>query len=162
MKIGLISDSHDHMDHLHQAARLFRERGVERVFHAGDFVSPPSILCLEGLTLYGVYGNNDGERLGLSKAFEKTGGLLADEVLEMDLLPMGRMAVYHGTVSAILNALIRSQTYDLVVAGHTHRVTDRMDGRTRLLNPGTAHGFNQQATVMVYDTTTTLAELISL
>ncbi|MEO5363238.1 MAG: YfcE family phosphodiesterase [Magnetococcus sp. DMHC-8] len=161
MKLGLIADSHDHVDHLRQAARHFRERGVEQVFHAGDFVSPPSVLCLEGLTVHGVYGNNDGERAGLAKMFAKTGGTLADEVLEMTM-PMGRIAVYHGTVSAILHALIRSQEYDLVVTGHTHRVTDRLDGRTRVLNPGTAHGFNQEATVMAYDTATAHVELIPL
>ncbi len=161
MKIGLIADSHDHIDHLQKAAEAFRERGVERVIHAGDFVSPPSLLGLKGLNVYAVYGNNDGERSGLTKMFATMGGELADEVLEMDL-PTGRIAVYHGTVMAVLNALIRSQTYDLVVTGHTHRVTDRLEGKTRVLNPGTAHGFNQNATVMVYDTATENVEVISL
>lgn len=161
MKIGLISDSHDHVDNLHKAAQAFRERGVERIIHAGDFVSPPALLPLEGFQISAVCGNNDGERSGLTKTVTKLGGELANEVLEMEL-PMGRIAVYHGTVMAVLNALIRSQTYDLVVTGHTHRVTDRVEGKTRVLNPGTAHGFNQGATVMVYDTTTAQAEVISL
>ena len=161
MKIGLISDSHDHLDNIRKAAHLFRERGVERVIHTGDFVSPPSIRCLEGFSLYAVHGNNDGERLGLAKVFEKVGGELADEVLIMDI-PEGRLAAYHGTVSVILTALIRSQDYEVVVSGHTHRVEDRQEGKTRVLNPGSAHGFGQEATVMVYDTATGLAELIAL
>lgn len=161
MKIGIISDSHDHLGHVRKAAQLFRERGVERVIHAGDFISPPSILCLEGLAVYSVYGNNDGERLGLRKVFEKIGGQLAEEVLEMDV-PEGKIAVYHGTVPSVLRALIRSQDYCVVVCGHTHHVVDQLEGKTRVLNPGTAHGFGKEATIMVYDTTTAQAERILL
>ncbi|MBF0399187.1 MAG: metallophosphoesterase [Magnetococcales bacterium] len=161
MKIGLISDSHDHVEHLQKALALFQERGVERIVHAGDIVSPAALLSLQGLPVHGVYGNNDGERNGLAKISACIGGELADEVLEMEI-PAGRVAVYHGTVVAVLNALVRSQTYDLVITGHTHRVTDRWEGKTRVLNPGSAHGFNQGATVMVYDTITAQAEVVSL
>lgn len=161
MKIGLISDSHDHLDNVRKAAHIFRERHVERVIHAGDFISPPSILCLEGLAVHGVYGNNDGERLGLVKMFKKIDGQLAEEVLEMDT-PEGQIAVYHGTVPAVLNALIHSQNYSVVVCGHTHHTVDRLEGKTRVLNPGTAHGFGKEATVMLYDTATAQAEIIPL
>lgn len=161
MKIGMISDSHDHLDNTRKAGLLFQERGVERVIHAGDFVSPPSLLCLEGLKVYGVYGNNDGERAGLARMFEKIGGELTGEILEMEIQE-GRIAAYHGTVPAILDALIRSQTYDLVLTGHTHRVMDRTEGKTRVLNPGTAHGFGGEATLMVYDTATAQVERIVL
>ena len=161
MKIGLISDSHDQMDHIRKAAQIFREQGVERVIHVGDFVCPLAIICLEGLDVYAVYGNNDGERVGLLNMFEKIGGHLVGEVLEMDT-PEGQIAAYHGTVPSLLNALIHSQKYCVVVSGHTHKVMDRWEGKTRVLNPGTAHGFGDKATVMVYDTATTQVELILL
>ncbi|WP_193771462.1 metallophosphoesterase family protein [Candidatus Magnetaquicoccus inordinatus] len=161
MKLGLISDSHDHIVHIAQAARIFREKGVDRVLHAGDIVSPPALRILEGLTLYAVCGNNDGEQIGLLKTVEKMGGTLATELLEMEL-PNGRAAVYHGTVPALLEALICSQTYDLVVYGHTHKIVDRQEGKTRVLNPGTAHGFGNTATIMIYDTHSTKTELITL
>lgn len=161
MKLGLISDSHDHLDNIRKAARLFRERGVDRVIHIGDFISPPAIHCLEGLMVYAVYGNNDGERAGLKNMVGKIGGQLADEILEM-AIPGGQLAAYHGTVPAILMALIRSQVYTVVVSGHTHRLEDRWEGPTRVLNPGTAHGFGKEATVMLYDTTTSQTEPLSL
>ncbi|MEO5340238.1 MAG: YfcE family phosphodiesterase [Magnetococcus sp. MYC-9] len=161
MKMGIVSDSHDHMDNLHRVAMAFRQRGVAMVLHAGDCVSPPSVHCLAEWKLYGVCGNNDGERVGLTRAFAETGGQLAHEVLEMDV-PTGKLAVYHGDVVAILNALIRCQTYSLVVTGHTHRFMDRWEGKTRILNPGTAHGFRADASVMVYDTQTAQVERITL
>ncbi|MBF0097237.1 MAG: YfcE family phosphodiesterase [Magnetococcales bacterium] len=162
MKLGLISDSHDHIVHIARAAQIFREKNVDGVVHAGDIVSPAALRVLEGLTLYVVCGNNDGERMGLLKTVEKLGGKLASDLLEMDLPKAGRAAVYHGTVPAMLEALLRSQIYDLVISGHTHKIVDRQVGKTRVLNPGTAHGFGKKATIMVYDTLTAQAELISL
>ncbi|MBF0184980.1 MAG: metallophosphoesterase [Magnetococcales bacterium] len=162
MRLGLISDSHDHITHIEQAARIFRARGVDWVVHAGDIVSPPALRCLEGLTLFVVYGNNDGERIGLLKAAEKLGATLKGDLLELDLPDEKRAVVYHGTEPALLQALSCSQTYDLVIYGHTHRAEDRQEGRTRILNPGTAHGFGKTATIMIYDTLTSQSELITL
>ena len=42
MKIGIISDSHDHVDNIRRAVSVFREASVELVIHAGDIVSPPA------------------------------------------------------------------------------------------------------------------------
>jgi len=41
MKIGLISDSHDHIDNIRKSVEVLKDRGVSLVIHAGDFVSPP-------------------------------------------------------------------------------------------------------------------------
>ena len=161
MILGLISDSHDHIENLDKAAQIFLQRGVDRVIHAGDFVSPPALRCLQALPVYAVHGNNDGEQAGLRNIAGKMGATLEEEVLEMEI-PGGRLCAYHGTVPAILTALIRSQEYTVVVTGHNHKVVDRMEGKTRVLNPGTAHGFGKEATIMVYDSVTGTVEILSL
>lgn len=161
MKIGLISDTHDHLDHIRQATQLFRDRGVDCVIHAGDIVSPPALLAMEGVMVNAVFGNNDGETVGLMKACAKSGGRLEGDFLQLET-PDGPIAVYHGTVPALRDGLIRDGRYRAVVSGHTHTPVDRLEGSTRVLNPGTAHGFGQQATVMIYDTAQDKAELISL
>lgn len=161
MKIGILSDSHDHLDNIHKAAQLFRERGVDQVLHAGDIISPPMVLALEGLKVQAVCGNNDGEVRGLTATFAKIGGKLEEDVLEVDT-PEGKIAVYHGTYRAILDALIHSGKYLAVISGHTHKPVNRKEGTTKILNPGTAHGFGKDATVMVYDTQTDQADIITL
>ncbi len=161
MKIGLISDSHDNLEQVRKAAELFRQRGVDQVLHAGDFISPPAIKAMAGLPLAAVLGNNDGEKLGLAKTFDTLGGRLEGECLVFDT-PEGTIALYHGVTPAILDGLVLSGQHLAVVSGHTHKVVDRREGKTRVLNPGTAHGFGGPATVMIYDTTADEVTLITL
>lgn len=163
MRIGLISDSHDHLDNMEKIVDLFALRGVSRILHAGDFVCPAMILAMRGFEVSAVFGNNDGERVGLRKAFEQIGGRIQGEFLELSAPGgQGLIALYHGTDSSFLASLIQSGNYRVVVSGHTHKPVNRMEGETLVLNPGSAHGFRQSATVMIYDDAMHAAELIEL
>ena len=161
MKLGLLSDTHDHMDHIRRAAAIFREQQVDLVIHAGDFCSPPAVKALEGLNTAGVFGNNDGEELGIAKAFEKIGGRFEGDFLRIDVSGQS-IAVYHGTVPEIKEALGLCGLYRAVISGHTHKIENRLEGKTRMLNPGSAHGFSGKATVMVYDTDSDQVDIIEL
>ena len=161
MKLGLISDTHDHLDHIRSAASKFREHQVDLVIHAGDFSSPPAVKALEGLKTAGVFGNNDGEKLGIAKAFGKIGGRFEGDFLKIDV-GGGSVALYHGTVPEIKEALGRCGLYRAVISGHTHIVENRLEGNTRMLNPGSAHGFGKQATIMIYDTEADRVDVIEL
>lgn len=108
-----------------------------------------------------VFGNNDGERLGLTHAFRKFGWRLEGDFLSLEV-DGRRIAVYHGTVGAITEALIDCGHYDVVITGHTHEPVNRMAEETLVLNPGTAHGFGERATVMILDALAGRAELIEL
>ncbi|MBF0128168.1 MAG: metallophosphoesterase [Magnetococcales bacterium] len=163
MKFGLLADSHDHLEHLERALAIFRERGVEWILHAGDIVSPPMVLAMQGFRLTAVYGNNDGEKVGLLKAAEKIGGQLNSDFAELDAPSgNGRIALYHGTYAPFWVSMTLSGNYRVVVTGHTHKPVNRMEGNTLVLNPGTSHGFRQRATAMVYDDAACAAELIEL
>ncbi|MBF0620815.1 MAG: metallophosphoesterase [Magnetococcales bacterium] len=161
MLIGIISDSHDHIGHIAKAAALFKEHACDLVVHAGDICSPPALRKLEGLPLAGVLGNNDGEKLGLYKTFEKFGAQFTGDFLELDI-DGKKGAVYHGTATAVTATLIESGRYGYVITGHTHDPVDDTVGQTRVLNPGTAHGFGKTATVMIYNSSTDKAELFEL
>lgn len=161
MKLGLISDSHDHLVNVEKAAQLFRQRQVELVLHAGDMCSPPAIKPLEGLPLAAVFGNNDGEVVGLLRTMEKLGGKLDGEFFELET-PEGKLALYHGTVPPLKESLIRGGLYRFVVLGHTHKPECRQEGATTVLNPGSAHGFGRPATVMLFDTASGQEELVTL
>jgi putative phosphoesterase len=73
MKVGIMSDSHDHLINIRKAVETFKEAGVGFVLHAGDFVAPFVANELQKLNcpLLGVFGNNDGERIGLAEPTEK-------------------------------------------------------------------------------------------
>lgn len=151
MLIGLIADSHDHVPHIKQAVALFKERQVQLVLHAGDFCSPFTVPPFEGMPMKGVFGNNDGDQYLLLQKFDAIGaehlGTFGD--LEID----GRkMALYHGTDAPVTAALEQCGTYEVVISGHTHQQKVEMVDGTLAINPGTAHGFGQKATVALLDT----------
>lgn len=71
MKIGVLSDTHDHLTRIKRALDLFRDEQVDLVLHPGDICSPFAAKALkrwEG-PMRVIYGNNDGERQGLAEIF---------------------------------------------------------------------------------------------
>ena len=98
MNIGIISDTHDDLPSLKSAIRKFNERKVKYVVHAGDYVFPGVVKEFKNLDgkLIGVLGNNDGEKLGLSKNFQEIGGELHEEFCNLELDNL-KIAIYHGT-----------------------------------------------------------------
>jgi uncharacterized protein len=51
MKIGLISDTHDNIQSLHNAISLFNGKQVSFVFHGGDILSPEAVEGSAGVRL---------------------------------------------------------------------------------------------------------------
>lgn len=151
MLIGICSDSHDHVDNLHKAVGFFKEKGVDKVIHAGDYCSPFTIPLFDGLPLHGIFGNNDGDKYLLMKKFDEINATLhgdffsfrADELL---------VAVYHGTYDEITRSLQISGLYDVVISGHTHQADLETRGETLCINPGSVNGFEQDAMIALLDT----------
>jgi uncharacterized protein len=161
MKIGIISDTHDHVRNITKAVSLFRKEDVRRILHAGDFCSPFTLPLFKGYEMDAVFGNNDGDHYRLLGKFRENGQSIHNEFFSTEVDGC-RIGLYHGTQPAITDALVRCGSYDLVVSGHTHQVVNEMHGSTRLLNPGSAHGFDAEATVAVFDTSTREAVIHSL
>ena len=64
MKIGIISDTHDDIENVQKAIEIFNAEKVDYVIHAGDYIFPGIVMEFKELNakLFGVLGNNDGER----------------------------------------------------------------------------------------------------
>jgi putative phosphoesterase len=161
MKIGILSDSHDHLENIKKCTALFRERGVAFVIHLGDFVNPNSVRAMKGLKLIAVFGNNDGDRFRLMHAFREIDGEVKGDFHDFELDGI-RFAAYHGTEHQITDALITCNKYDVLMYGHTHECVAGQSGDTLVLNPGTSHGFGDRATIMIFDTKSRTAEAVTL
>lgn len=138
MLIGVMADSHDNVPMVEAAVSLFKQHKVEYVLHAGDFIAPFAIDPLRGLEcpVLSVFGNNDGERLGLAARIREIGEV--HDYLATATLADRNVAVVH--YPELAEPLARSGSFDLVVYGHTHRVDQRRD-RCLLLNPGETGGW---------------------
>jgi len=138
LKIGVMADSHDNIPKIRAAVERFQRAGVAMVLHAGDFVAPFALAPLESLScrVVGVFGNNDGERVGLARWFEKIGAV-HPRLAEVEI--GGRkIAMVHQ--NELADPVARNGYYDLVIYGHTHKIDQRQNG-SLVLNPGEVGGW---------------------
>jgi hypothetical protein len=135
MKIGIVSDTHDNLDHVAQAVSVFESQGVDRVIHCGDIIAPFSATPFdsESFEFYAVRGNNDGE-WALANVVEEFGTYLGEcGRLTVDEVSI---AVYHGTNKLLRESLVDAGEYDYVFHGHTHERALESRGGTVRVNPG--------------------------
>lgn len=137
MQVGIISDTHDNVPAVERAVETFREADVEAILHCGDVIAPPVIPFFEGFEFHLVFGNNDGEEVGLRNAvanLDPTGHCHGRfGVIEFDGL---RIAALHGERLDDVNRYAEDGGFDLVCFGHHHeRSIEQVDGTT-VVNPG--------------------------
>jgi putative phosphoesterase len=159
--IGIMSDSHDNRDAIRDAVRLFKRTGCRLVLHAGDFVAPFAVGELEalGCPVKAVFGNCDGEKAGLSKTVDSFGKIReAPFVFQYGGL---EFLLTHTHFS--LGSYIRSEKYDVIVYGHTHRPEVRRSGRSLIINPGETGGWvTGKRHVALLDLSTLDTEIVPL
>lgn len=161
MKIGIMADSHDNLPKIRSAMELFRAEGVGLILHAGDFVAPFAVRAMADppARIVGVFGNNDGERIGLAKAFEAIGEVhprIATVQVEGR-----RIAIVHQ--DELVAPLSASKALDVLVYGHTHRLDVRREGNVLIINPGEVGGWlTGKSTVVVLDTQTLDAQVVEV
>ncbi|AEG19205.1 metallophosphoesterase [Methanobacterium paludis] len=148
--IGIMADTHDNLNSIRKAVQLFNKEEVELVIHAGDLIAPFTAGEFQKLNskLVAIFGNNDGERDGLKKAYRDICHL--EDFKEISVNHKS-IAVIHGTNEALVDALARSGKYDVVIRGHTHKL-EIINGKTMIINPGEACGYlSGNETVVLLD-----------
>ena len=116
MRIGVVSDTHNHLPNTLRIVELFNRARVDRVVHTGDITQAKTLHALSGLRapLYGVYGNNDLERESLEAASRALGHHLVDPPLR--LCWAGReIVVVHDPLDLHPELLLR---VDVAIHGH--------------------------------------------
>ncbi len=145
MKIGIISDTHDHLHNLQTALDVLRDEEVEKILHCGDVCGPEIVQALEDFEVWIAEGNMDRRTTQIQQAAEKTLGYDPLAWLHKPTLNGYAMAMIHGDNEEALNNLIASGNYAYVFHGHTHRRRNEQVGRTRVINPGALGGTRRQS-----------------
>ena len=162
--IGIMSDSHDRIQGTRDALRIFSEKGVDLVLHAGDMIGSGNCYAFEdlGIPIKLVYGNNDGDRVGLARDFGRVGGEYLGDFGEIEA-DGRKIAMLHGTEEPLVRAVVASQLYDVVVRGHNHRAEATRYCKTLLVNPGEVWGhFTGSSSVAVLNTAGLQVEFMDL
>ena len=163
MFIGLMSDSHDNFQAVKDALNAFSQRGVRLVLHAGDMIGSGNCHIFEGynMDLKLVYGNNDGDRIGLKRDFERMGGEYLGDFGEVDANGI-KIALIHGTDEPLVRALVDCKHYDVIVRGHNHRLEVKR-GNTLLINPGEVWGhITGLSSVAILDSSSMNVDIVEL
>ncbi len=136
MKIGIISDTHDHKPVIEKALAVFVGSKVDFIIHAGDHVAPTSMEPFQkaAIPMYGVKGNNDGEVYGLKMRYASMKSAEFHSSPYDFVFNGFKVALMHEPFA--LDALLESSKFDLIVYGHTHRKDIRRNGQCILINPG--------------------------
>lgn len=157
MRIGILSDSHDHVWNLRVAVDALAG-SADVLVHCGDLCSPfivPILAAFPG-PVHAVFGNNDADRYRLERNAAKTENVTLHGESFLGELGGKRIAVQH--FHDLAPALAASGRYDLVCFGHDHRHLVRREGEAWLINPGAilgwqpADGTDVDPTFVVLDT----------
>jgi hypothetical protein len=122
IRIGLIADTHGL---LRPEARLALA-GVERIIHAGDICNAQVLDQLAQIApVIAVRGNNDR-------------GAWAETLPESETLTLAgaTLHVVHDIKELAIDP--RQAGIDVVISGHSHRPSLKMDGGVLFINPGSA------------------------
>ena len=135
MKIGILSDSHDNLPKIEQAVKFFKRQKIGFLLHAGDFVAPFAVLKLRALKCdwRGVFGNNDGEKNGLTRISK---GRIRKGPLKIRLA--GRKIILAHDINSIHP---KEEKADLLVYGHSHKPEVKKLNAKLLVNPGECGGW---------------------
>jgi putative phosphoesterase len=160
MKVGILSDSHDHLTALKRSVEIFNDNKVEFVIHAGDFVAPFALQPLEGLHCpwIGVFGNNDGEQQGLT---QQSKGRIQPGPYHLSLDGKKVFLVHDLTVT--MRAEVSQSDARIVISGHTHNPTIEREGEVLFINPGELCGWlSGRRTIALLDTNNFEVSLIEV
>jgi putative phosphoesterase len=148
VRLGIVSDTHGHVELTRPAVRMFESLDVETVLHCGDIGSMAVVGLFAAWPTHFVFGNCDTNAQEFAAAIQHAGqpchGLFGD--LTFDGV---RVALLHSHDGRRFRQTINSGEYRLVCYGHTHVAAVERRGETVLLNPGAIYRANPHSVAVV-------------
>ena len=155
MLLAVMGDSHDNREAFQTAVKTAVDKGAKALFHTGDLISAFMLEILNEFPgrIYLVKGNNDGDPLAVSRTIpqecpqvKEFGGFI---IVDFDEF---RVALTHYPENARAHAM--AGDFDMVFYGHTHEFSEKMVGKTLLLNPGDVMGLKEDASFCLVESDT--------
>jgi hypothetical protein len=135
MRLGVVSDTHGHVELTRPAVRMLESLEVDTVLHCGDIGSIEVVELFAAWPTHFVFGNCDYDTESFAAAIKKSGqtchGMFGD--LEFEGV---RVALLHSHDRRRFRETIDSGDYQVVCYGHTHVAAIDKHGKTIVVNPG--------------------------
>lgn len=142
MRIGVVSDTHGHVENALSAARMLESLQIAEVLHCGDIGSSRVPVAFSRWPAHYVLGNvdDDGDEQ-LATAIAAAGGRLHGRFGDITLAGR-RIALLHSDDARRFRQVTMGGEYDLVCYGHSHLAEQHAEGNTLILNPGALYRAN--------------------
>lgn len=153
MKVAVLSDCHDRLDHLSWALKWVEKIGAKRLFYLGDFCAPFTLDALaEGYEgpIDAIFGNNDGDSFLISQVAAKYDHVNLHSPLAELYVDGRKVGMNH--YPEIGRRLAESRAYDAVFSGHDHLKYIHQIEETLWANPGELMGRLGSPSFGIWDT----------
>jgi uncharacterized protein len=148
MRIGVVSDTHGHVDRAQAAVRMLGSLEVEQVLHCGDIGTMEVVQQFERWTTRFVFGNCDTNVEKFAQQITEAGQICCGWLGDFELEGV-RIALLHSHRGDEFRQAIASPDYRLVCYGHTHlAASDEKPGKL-VLNPGALYRANPPSLAVV-------------
>jgi putative phosphoesterase len=144
MKLGILSDTHNHTQNLQRALSLFRNRSITTLIHCGDMTSPNTADLLKDFHVIAVTGNmdvNTGRLESTLKKLNPENTLSATYTGEIEGISIAATHSHRGNVPD----LVKNGRFSYIFHGHTHRRRNEFVEQTRIINPGALGGTRHES-----------------
>ena len=163
--IGVISDIHENSANLRKAYEILKDHEIKRVLCLGDLINPGIAKILAGFDfpVYSIWGNNDGDKVLITKfsLAEKSNLEMSDRTYAFLNYDGCRIFISH--YPELAEPMASSGKYDLVCYGHDHKTGIFKIHGTLVLNPGELSGLlTGVGTFAIFDTENKEAEIIEV
>jgi putative phosphoesterase len=148
MRLGIVSDTHGHVEHTRAAIRMLASLEVDRVLHCGDIGTPAVVELFAPWPTDYVFRNCDTDRRDLAAAIELAGQICHGEFGELKIAGK-RIALIHSDDRRRFQQALHSGQWDLICYGHTHVAAIEHVGGTMALNPGALYRANPHSLAIV-------------
>ena len=148
MRLGIVSDSHGHLDLTRNAVRMLESLEVERVLHCGDIGSTEVVELFQHWPTDFVFGNCDYDRAELKASISAAGQTCHGVFGELQLESI-RIALLHSDDRHKFDEVTTDGSWDLVCYGHTHEAKIEKIANTLVLNPGAIYRANPHSIALL-------------
>lgn len=159
-RIGIISDTHGHVEPTRPAVRMLDSLDVETVLHCGDVGSAEVVELFAAWPTHFVFGNCDWHPQELQAAIERAGQTCHGQFGDLEIDGV-RIALLHSHDRRRFRQCIDSGQWQVVCYGHTHVAAVERRGNVLLVNPGAVYRANPHS-VAVLDLPACEATIVEL
>jgi len=144
MKIGVLSDTHDHLANMINAINTFHDQGIETIIHCGDLTSIKMLSHFEGFRVIYTMGNMDYTTGTITNRLKKMREDNFAGLVFRGNLGGVPVAATHSHINGKVMELVRENQFKWLFHGHTHEKRDEVIHGVRIVNPGALGGMGRE------------------